>query len=65
MYAGMGCAIFWGAFLLAENKFLGIIFGKITSSYTFWGVILEIYLFDFDQISPTLLKFWMAVTILG
>ena len=38
---GTGCAIFWGAFFRAENKFLGIIFAKITSSHTFWGVILE------------------------
>ena len=40
-YAGTGCAIFWGAFFRAENKFWGIIFGKITSSNKFWGVILE------------------------
>ena len=41
IYAGTGCAIFWGAFFGAENKFWGIIFGKITSSNKFWGVILE------------------------
>ena len=32
---------FWGAFFRAENKFWGIIFGKITGSHNFWGVILE------------------------
>ena len=41
IYAGTGCAIFWGAFFRAENKFWGIIFGKITSIHKFWGVILE------------------------
>ena len=41
MHAGTGCATFWGAFSRAENKFWGIIFGKITSSHKFWGVILE------------------------
>ena len=45
IYAGTGCAIFWGAFFRAENKFWGITFGKITSSHKFWGVILEKYLF--------------------
>ena len=30
IYAGTGCAIFWGAFFRAENIFWGIIFGKIT-----------------------------------
>ena len=44
IYAGTGCAIFWGAFFRAENKFCGITFGKITSSHKFWGVILEKYL---------------------
>ena len=29
IYAGTGCAIFWGAFFRAENKFWGIIFGKL------------------------------------
>ena len=28
-------------FFPAENKFWGTIFGKITSSHKFWGVILE------------------------
>ena len=28
IYAGTGCAIIWGAFFRAENKFWGIIFGK-------------------------------------
>ena len=41
IYAGTGCAIIWGAFFRAENKFWGIIFGKITSIHNFWGVILE------------------------
>ena len=41
IYTGTGCAIFWGAFFRAENKFWGIIFGKITSCHKFWGVILE------------------------
>ena len=41
IYEGTGCAIFWGAFFPAENKFWGIIFGKMTSSHKFWGVILE------------------------
>ena len=41
IYEGTGCAIFWGAFFPAENKFWGIISGKITSSHKFWGVILE------------------------
>ena len=41
IYAGTECAIFLGAFFRAENKFWGIIFGKITSSHKFWGVILE------------------------
>ena len=41
IYEGTGCAIFWGAFFRAENKFWGIIFGKITSSHKFWGVVLE------------------------
>ena len=41
IYEGTGCAIFWGAFFRAENKFWGIIFGKITSSYKFWDVILK------------------------
>ena len=41
IYEGTGCAIFWGAFFPAENKFWGTIFGKITSSHKFWGVILE------------------------
>ena len=45
IYGGTGCAIFWGAFFRAENKFWGITFGKITSSHKFWGVILEKYLF--------------------
>ena len=44
IYAGTGCAIFWGAFFRAENKFWGIIFGKITSIHKFWDVILEKYL---------------------
>ena len=35
MYAGMGCAIFWGAFFQGENKFWDIIFGKMTSSHKF------------------------------
>ena len=39
MYAGRRCPITWGAFLRAENKFWGIIFGKIASSHKFWGVI--------------------------
>ena len=41
IYQGTGCAIFWGAFFRAENKLWGIIFGKVTSSHKFWGVILE------------------------
>ena len=41
IYAGMGCAIFWSAFFQAENRFLGVIFGKITICHKFWGVILE------------------------
>ena len=41
IYAGTESAIFWGAFFRAENKFWGIIFGKITSSHKFWGFILE------------------------
>ena len=41
IYAGTGCAIFWGAFFQKENKFWGIIFGKITRSHKFWGDILE------------------------
>ena len=41
IYEGTGYAIFWGAFFPAENKFWGTIFGKITSSHKFWGVILE------------------------
>ena len=41
IHAGTGCAIFWGAFFRAENKLWGIIFGKITGSHKFWGVILE------------------------
>ena len=41
IYEGTGCAIFWGAFYPAENKFWGIIFGKMTSSHKFWGIILE------------------------
>ena len=45
IYAGMGCAIFWGAFFRAENKFWGIVFGKITGSHKFLGVILEKELF--------------------
>ena len=36
--AGMGCAIFWGAFFQAENKFWGIIFGKITQVVINFGV---------------------------
>ena len=63
----MGCAIFWGAFFEQKINFgvsflvesqvvinLGYNFRKIT----LWGI-------DFDQISLTWLKFWMAVTILG
>ena len=41
IYEGTGCAILWGAFFPAENKSRGTIFGKITSSRKFWGVILE------------------------
>ena len=41
IYEGTGCATFWGAFFPVENKFWGIIFGKITSSHKFWGVILK------------------------
>ena len=41
IYEGTGCAIFEGAFFPAENKFWGIIFGKMTCSHKFWGVILE------------------------
>ena len=41
IYAGTGSAIFWGVFFRAENKFWGIIFGKIKSSHKLWGVILE------------------------
>ena len=41
IYEGTGCAIFWGAFFPAEDKFWGNIFGKMTSSHKFWGVILE------------------------
>ena len=36
-----GMCHFWGAFFRTENKFWGIIFGKITTFYKFWGVILE------------------------
>ena len=32
---------FSGVIFPVENKFWGIIFGKITSSHKFWGVILE------------------------
>ena len=35
IYGGTGCAIFWGTSFRAENKFGGIIFGKITSSHKF------------------------------
>ena len=41
IYAGTGCAIFGVLFVEAENKFWGIIFGKITSSHKFWSFILE------------------------
>ena len=41
IYEGTECAIFWGAFFPAEDKFWGIVFGKMTSSHKFWGVILE------------------------
>ena len=41
IYTGTGCAIVWGAFFQAENKFWGIIFGKITSRHKFWAVIFE------------------------
>ena len=41
IYAGTGCAIFCGAFFRAENKFWGIVFGKITICHKIWGVILE------------------------
>ena len=41
IYEGTGCAILWGAFFRAENKFWGIILGKITSSHEFLGVIVE------------------------
>ena len=41
IYDGTGCAIFWGAFFPAENKFWGIIFAKISSTHKSWGVILQ------------------------
>ena len=41
IFAGTGCAIFWGALVRAENKFWVIIFGKITTCHKFWDVILE------------------------
>ena len=65
IYEGTECAIFWGAFFRAENKFWGIIFGKITSSHKFWGVIFRKITLYFDQILLTWLKIWMAVIILG
>ena len=55
-------------FFRAENKFWGIIFGKITGSHKFLGChFRKVTLkgIDFDQISLTWLKFWMDVTILG
>ena len=66
--AGTGCAIFRGRFFRAENKFWGIIFGKITGTHKFWGVILEnelIRVSTMISFSLTWLKFWMAVAILG
>ena len=39
MYTGTGCAIFWGAFFGAGNKFWGIIFGTIIGGHKFWGII--------------------------
>ena len=68
IYAGTACAIFLFCFFRAENRFWGIFLGKIISSHKFWGVILEkknLRGIDFDQISLTWLKFWIAVTILG
>ena len=35
IYACTRFAIFWGAFVGAENKFWGITFGKITSNHKF------------------------------
>ena len=39
IYAVTGCATFWDALFRAENKFWGIVFGKITSSHKFWALI--------------------------
>ena len=41
IYTGTGCAIFWGAFFQVENKFWGIIFGKIIHGHKFWGIIFS------------------------
>ena len=41
IYAGTGCAFLWGAFYQTENKFWGIIFGKVTSNHKLGGVISE------------------------
>ena len=41
IYAGTGCAILWSAFYQAENKFWGIILGKITSNHKLGGFTLE------------------------
>ena len=44
IYTGTGCAIFWGAFFQVENKFWGIIFGKIIHGHKFWGIIFSMTL---------------------
>ena len=37
-----GICHFLGCLFQEENKFWGIIFGKITSSHKFWGVIFRV-----------------------
>ena len=41
LYAGTGFAIFRVPFFEQKIDFGGVIFGRITLSHKFWGVILE------------------------
>ena len=59
---------FFGCLFQAENKFWGVIFGRITNRHKCWRVIFGKTTFKdikFDQISHTWLKFRVVVTILG
>ena len=55
---------FGGAFFRGENKFYGVIFGKITNKHKFWDVLSKTVFRVLIQIKfHILVKIWIAVTI--